>query len=114
MPYLQGGRSPGQQGAGGVRETGEERAESVISSMAGSGREIQKGKFLLFVTAYIQSKKRTQQRFLTSIQRSPRLKAKFYTREKSKTKGRTRDKKIKKALPSVKLKTFPSRLHHRT
>ena len=80
-----GGRSPGQQGgAGGVRETGEERAESVISSMAGSGREIQKGKFLLFVTAYIQPKKRTQQRFLTSIQRSPRLKAKFYTPEKSK------------------------------
>ena len=53
------GRSPGDQGAGGVRETGEERA--------GSGREIQKGKLLLFVTAYFQSKKRTQERFLTSI-----------------------------------------------
>ena len=51
--------SPGEQGVGGIRETGEERA--------GSGREIQKGKLLLFVTAYFQSKKRTQERFLTSI-----------------------------------------------
>ena len=51
----------------GVRETGEERAGSGISTMAGSGREIQKGKLSLFVTAYIQSKKRTQQSFLTSI-----------------------------------------------
>ena len=48
-------------------ETGEVRAESGISTMAGSGREIQKGKLSLFVTAYIQSKKRTQQRSLTSI-----------------------------------------------
>ena len=67
MPYLQRGGSPGEQGAGGVRETGGERAESGISTMAGSGREIQKGKLSLFVTAYSQSKKRTQQRFLTSI-----------------------------------------------
>ena len=58
MPYLQRGGSPGEQGAGGVRETGEERAES--------GIEIQKDKLSLFATAYIQSKKRTQQRFLTS------------------------------------------------
>ena len=65
-PYFQGGGSPGEQGAGGVRETGEERAESGISTMSGSGREIQKDKLPLFVTAYIQSKKRTQQRFLTS------------------------------------------------
>jgi len=47
-PYLesgggQGGGSPGEQGAGGVRETGEERAGGGISTMAGSGREIQKG-----------------------------------------------------------------------
>ena len=63
----QGGGSPGEQGAGGVRETGEERAGGGISTMAGSGREIQKGKLLLFVTAYFQSKKRTQERFLTSI-----------------------------------------------
>ena len=40
-------------------ETGEERA--------GSGGEIKKGKLSLFVTAYIQSKKRTQQRSVTSI-----------------------------------------------
>ena len=46
---------------------GEERVGSGMSMMAGSGREIQKGKLLLFVTAYIQSKKQTQQRFLTSI-----------------------------------------------
>ena len=38
------GGSPGEQGAEGVRETGEERA--------GSGIEIQKGKLSLFVTAY--------------------------------------------------------------
>ena len=53
----QGGGSPGEQGVGGVRETGEERAEGGISTMAGSGREIQNGKLLLFVTAYFQSKK---------------------------------------------------------
>ena len=63
----QGGGSPGEQGAGGVRETGEERAGGGISTMAGSRREIQKVKLFLFVTAYFQSKKRTQQRFLTSI-----------------------------------------------
>ena len=63
----QGGGSPGEQGAGGVRETGDERAGGGISTMVGSGREIQKGKLLLFVTAYFQSKKRTQERFLTSI-----------------------------------------------
>ena len=47
-----GGGNPGEQGAGGVQETGDERARGGISTMAGSGREIQKGKFLLFVTAY--------------------------------------------------------------
>ena len=39
----QGGGSPGEQVAGGVRETGEERAGGGIPTMAGSGREIQKG-----------------------------------------------------------------------
>ena len=43
-----GGGSPGEQGAGGVRETGEERAGSGISTMAGSGREIQKVKLFFF------------------------------------------------------------------
>ena len=59
----------GGQGVGRGRETGEEfeGAGGGISTMAGSGREIQKGKLLLFVTAYFQSKKRTQQRFLASI-----------------------------------------------
>ena len=66
---VEGDRGAGAQenGAGGVRETGEERAGGGISTMAGSGREIQKVKLFLFVTAYFQSKKRTQQRFLTSI-----------------------------------------------
>ena len=63
----QGGGSPGEQGAGGVREKREERAGGEISTMAGSGREIQKVKLSLVVTAYFQSKKRTQQHFLTSI-----------------------------------------------
>ena len=57
----------GEQGAGGVQETGEERAGGGISTMAGSGREIKKVKVFLFVTAYFQSKKRTLQRFLTPI-----------------------------------------------
>ena len=48
----QGGGSPGEQGAGGVRETGEERAGRGISMMAGSGREIPKGKLSLIVTAH--------------------------------------------------------------
>ena len=63
LPLARGGG----QGAGGVRETGEERAGGGISTMAGSGREIKKVKVFLFVTAYFQSKKRTLQRFLTSI-----------------------------------------------
>ena len=47
-----GGGSPGEQGAEGVRETGEERAGSGISMMAGSGREIPKCKLSLIVTAH--------------------------------------------------------------
>ena len=38
-----GGGRPGEQGAGGVRETGGEKAGGGISVMTGSGREIQKG-----------------------------------------------------------------------
>ena len=48
----QGGGIPGEKGAEGVRETGEERAGSGISMMAGSGREIPKGKLSLIVTAH--------------------------------------------------------------
>ena len=44
----------GDRGAGGGRETGEERAGSGISMMAGSGREIPKGKLVLIVTAHHQ------------------------------------------------------------
>ena len=66
------------QGAGRVRETGEERA--------GSGREIQKVKLSLFVTPYIQSKKRTQQRFLTPINVLRGLKQNFI-REKNSCSG---------------------------
>ena len=62
-----GGQEPGRTGGERATETGEVRAGSGISTMAGSGKEIQKGKLSLFVTAYIQSKKRTQQRSLTSI-----------------------------------------------
>ena len=82
----------GGQGVGGVWEMGEERAGRTISTMADSGIEIQKGKLSLFVTTYIQSKKWTQ-RFLTSIQRFPTLKAKFVCEKSQKMKIHTRDKK---------------------
>ena len=39
----------GDRGAGGVRETGEERAGSGISTRTGSGGEIKKGKRSLFI-----------------------------------------------------------------
>ena len=42
----QGGGNLGEQGAGGVQEMGEERVGRAISTMAGSRREIQKGKLL--------------------------------------------------------------------
>ena len=71
----QGGGSPGEQGAGGVRETAEERA--------GSGREIQKDKLSLIVTV------QTNDFYL----RSPRLKAKYICEKSQKTKIRIRDKK---------------------
>ena len=60
----QGGGSPGEQGAGGVRETGEERAGSGISMMAGSGREIPKGKLPLIVTAHHPVKETNPTKFL--------------------------------------------------
>ena len=84
----------GDRGAGGVRETGEERA--------GSGREIQKAKLSLIITAYIPSKKRTQQRFLTSINVFQGLKQNFLHEKSQKTKIRTRDKigNLSKSLTS--------------
>ena len=55
----QGDGSPGEQGTGGVREAGSPRWQE-------AGEKFKKSS-CFFVTAYSQSKKRTQQRFLTSI-----------------------------------------------
>jgi len=79
-----GGEKTGEQGAGGARETAEERAGSGISTMAGSGREIQKGKLSLFVTAYHPVKETNPTTFLDFHLTSRRRKAKLYMREKSK------------------------------
>ena len=62
----QGDSSPGEQGAGEVREKGEERAGSGISTTAGSGK-IKNGKRLLFITAYHPVKNTNPATFLTSI-----------------------------------------------
>ena len=97
------GGGGGGQGAGGVRETGEERAGGGISTMAGSGREIQKG---------------SQRNEPNNVSSLPfyvfrGLKQNFIHEKSQKTKIRARDKN-KTALLPVKLETFPSRLHHRT
>ena len=62
------GQEPRRTGVG--RGTGDGRRKGGkrdLFTMVGSGREIKKGKLSLFVAAYFQSKKRTQQRFLTSV-----------------------------------------------
>ena len=59
-----GGRNPGQQGAGGVWETGEERAGSWISTMAEAGEKFKKIKLSFFVTAYHPVKETTPTTFL--------------------------------------------------
>ena len=46
------GREPRKTGGRRVQESGEERVGSGISTMAGSRRELQKGKLSLLVTAY--------------------------------------------------------------
>ena len=62
-----GGGSPGEQGVGGVRETGQERAGSGISTMAEAGEKFKKKvSFRYLLMLIIQSKKRPQQHFLTS------------------------------------------------
>ena len=76
-----------------------ERAGIRISTMMGSRREIQKASFHYLLLLIIQSKKRTQQRFLTFHLTSPRLKAKSYAK-RQKRKIRTRDKKKKKSNTS--------------
>ena len=59
-----GGGSPGEQGVGGVRETGEERAGSGISTMAEAGEKFKKSKLSLFVNAYHPVKETTPTTFL--------------------------------------------------
>ena len=54
------------QGAGFVQEMGEKRAGSRISKTAGGGKENQKGKLSLFVTAYHPVKETNQTTFLDS------------------------------------------------
>ena len=82
----QGGGSPGEQGAGGVRETGEERAGSGISMMAGSGREIPKGKLSLIVTAHHPVKETNSTTFLDfHLTFSEALNQNFNARKSQKT-----------------------------
>ena len=54
----------GDRGAGGVQEREDERAGSGISKMAGSGREIQKGKLSLIVSAHHPVKETNSAMFL--------------------------------------------------
>ena len=109
----QGGGSPGEQGAGGVRETGEERAGSGISMMAGSGREIPKGKLSLIVTAHHPVKETNSTTFLDfHLTFSEALNQNFNARKVKKRKFALGIEK--RALLLVKLETFPSRLHHRS
>ena len=57
-----GGWSPGEQGAEGVRETGEERGGNGISTMGGKqDRNSERQAFVVCYFRIIQSKKRTQQ-----------------------------------------------------
>ena len=101
----QGGGSPGEQGAGGVRETGEERA--------GSGREIPKGKLSLIVTAHHPVKETNPTTFLDfHLTFSEALNQNFNARKVKKRKFALGIEK--RALLPVKLETFPSRLHHRS
>ena len=101
----QEGGSPEEQGAGGVRETGEERA--------GSGREIPKGKLSLIVTAYHPVKETNPTTFLDfHLTFSEALNQNFNARKVKKRKFALGIEK--RALLPVKLETFPSRLHHRS
>ena len=117
----QGGRSPGEQGAGGVWETGEERAGSGISMMAGSGismmagsgREIPKGKLSLIVTAHQPVKETNSTTFLDfHLTFSEALNQNFNARKVKKRKFALGIEE--RALLPVKLETFPSRLHYRS
>ena len=61
------GGNPGEQWAGGVPRREKKGRDAGSLRWPEAGEKLKKGKLSLFVTAYIQSKKRTQQRFLTSI-----------------------------------------------
>ena len=103
----------GDRGAGGVWETGEERAGSGISMMAGSGREIPKGKLSLIVTAHHPVKETNPTTFLDfHLTFSEALNQNFNARKVKKRKFALGIEK--RALLPVKLETFPSRLHHRS
>ena len=64
-----GGRGTGARENRGRDGTGDGRRKGRRRDLCDGGKRerIQKGKLLLFVTAYFQSKKRPQERFLTSI-----------------------------------------------
>ena len=109
----QGGGSPGEQGAGGVRETGEERAGGGISTMAGSGREIQKGNLSLIVTVHHPVYEMNPVTFRDfHLTFAEALYQNFDARKVKKRKFALGIEK--RALLPVKLETFPSRLHHRS
>ena len=63
---MEGDRGAGarENRGGGVRETGEERAGGGISTMAGSGREIQKASFFFFCYCLFPVKERNPITFL--------------------------------------------------
>ena len=95
----QGGGSLGEQGAGGVRETGEERA--------GSGREIPKGKLSLIVTAHHPVKETNPTTFLDfHLTFSEALNQNFNARKVKKRKFALGIEK--RALLPVKLEKLPS------
>ena len=103
----------GDRGAGGARETGEERAGSGISMMAGSRREIPKGKLSLIVTARHPVKETNPTTFLDfHLTFSEALNQNFNARKVKKPKFALAIEKS--ALLPVKLETFPSRLHYRS
>ena len=81
--------------------------------MAGSGREIPKGKHSLIVTAHHPVKETNPTTFLDfHLTFSEALNQNFNARKAKKRKFALGIEK--RALLSVKLETFPSRLHHRS
>ena len=110
----QGGGSPGEQEAGGVRDTGEERAGSGISTMAVSEREVPKGKLSSIVTAYhpVKETNPTTTFLDFHLTISEALNQNFNARKVKKRKFALGIEK--RTLLPVKLETFLSRLHHKS